>query len=187
VSAGATKSPRVPARLAPFLAQWDYFYGVLLERLEGLTDEEYLWEPAPTVLTVRMVDGRPKPDRMGLEPSGAVAPPRTLAWSIGHLGDGCWHRADYLTGGHSIQPGDLTWPMTAHEGVEFMQEGCRRWRSGLDQMTEADLDTVGRSAFPWGLDPELPLIEIVWWVNKELIYHASEIWLLRDIYAARER
>jgi hypothetical protein len=51
-------------------------------------------------------------------------------------------------------------------------------------MTNDDLDTVGRSASPWGLDPELPLLDVVWWVNKELIYHASEIWYVRDLFAA---
>ena len=51
----------VPARLAPFLAQWDYITGVLFERLADLSDEEYLWEPAKEVWTVRLVDGKPKP------------------------------------------------------------------------------------------------------------------------------
>ena len=177
----------IPARLAPFLAQWDYFAGVLFDRLDGLTDEEFLWEPAGRVLTVRLEDGRPKPDALGMEPTGDANPPRTIAWSIGHLGAGTWERADYLVGEHRLQPGELTWPMTAAEGIGFLREGLDRWRSGLSTMTDADLDTVGRSAFPWGLDPELPLIEIVWWVNKELIYHASEIWLLRDLYEARVR
>lgn len=175
-----------PGRLAPFLAQWDYMAGVLFERLEGLGDEEYLWEPAPQMLSVRMVDGRPKPDAYGMEPSGVVAAPRTLAWSIGHLGAGAWERADYLVGDHSLQPGDLVWPMTATEGIAFMKEGLGRWRGGLEQMSDIDLDTVGRSAFPWGLDPQLPLMEIVWWVNKELIYHAGEIWSMRDLYAASQ-
>ena len=31
-----------------------------------------------------------------------------------------------------------------------------RWRDGLATMTDEDLDTVGRSAYPHGLDPELP-------------------------------
>jgi hypothetical protein len=176
----------VPSRLAPFLAQWDYFSDVLFDRLHGLTDEEFLWEPAPTVLTVRQANGRPSPDRLGMDPTGDANPPRTIAWSVGHLGSGTWERADYLVGEHRLQPGELTWPMTAVEGIAFLREGLRRWRSGLDAMTDTDLDTVGRSAFPWGLDPELPLIEIVWWVNKELIYHASEIWFVRDLYAARE-
>jgi hypothetical protein len=174
----------VPPRLAPFLAQWDYFAGVLFDRLAGLTDDEYLWEPAPTVLTVRMKEGVPTPDQLGMDPTGDVNPPRTLAWSVGHLASGTCERADYLVGDHRLQPGDLTWPMTAAEGVDFLRDGLSRWRSGVAQMSDADLDTVGRSAFPRGLDPDLPLIEVVWWVNKELIYHASEIWLVRDLYAA---
>jgi hypothetical protein len=32
-------------------------------------------------------------------------------------------------------------------------------------MTDADLDVVGRCAFPLGLDPQLPLLDIVYW-NK---------------------
>jgi hypothetical protein len=51
-------------------------------------------------------------------------------------------------------------------------------------MTDSDLDTVGRSAYPGGLDPTLPLLDIVWWVNKELIEHTAEIWFVRDLYAA---
>ena len=77
----------IPARrLAPFLAQWDYIVDVLFERLVGLTDEEYVWEPADTVWTVRLVDGRPTPDAEVWAPTGGGAPPRTLAWSLGHLG-----------------------------------------------------------------------------------------------------
>jgi hypothetical protein len=76
--------------------------------------------------------------------------------------------------------------MTAEEGTAFLAEGLGRWRNGIASMADDDLDTVGRSAFPWGLDPELALLDIVWWVNKELIYHASEIWYVRDLFAARQ-
>ncbi|MFL5681185.1 MAG: DinB family protein [Chloroflexota bacterium] len=175
-----------PPRLAPFLAQWDYIVEVLTERLKGLSDEEFLWEPAANVWTVRNVDGRPVPDVEAWPPTGEAAPPRTLAWSIDHLGAGSFTRADYLVGPHTMQNDDLTWPMTAADGVKFMLEGLAAWRNGLDQITDEDLDTVGRSAYPHGLDPELPLIEIVWWVNKELVFHAGEIWLMRDLYAARQ-
>jgi hypothetical protein len=65
-----------------------------------------------------------------------------------------------------------------------MHAGLSAWRDGLATMTEQDLDVVGRSAYPRGLDPTLPLIEIVWWVNKELLFHAAEIWFVRDLYAA---
>jgi hypothetical protein len=65
------------------------------------------------------------------------------------------------------------------EGVAFMTSGLAAWRNGLEQMTDADLDTVGRERVPARARPTLPLIEIVWWVNKELIFHAAEIWFVR--------
>jgi hypothetical protein len=61
---------------------------------------------------VRLVDGVPTPDQFGMEPSGAVAPPRTIAWSMRHLGDGMALRAYYLVGNHSMQeggPGSTGW------------------------------------------------------------------------------
>ncbi len=182
-------SNAVPPRLAPFLAQWDYIVEVLTERLAGLTDDEYVWEPAPGSWNVRPgPDGRPIRDSEDWAATGAGAtPPRTLAWSIGHLGAGSLERADYLVGSHSLTPAQMTWPITADEGVRFLQDGLAAWRNGLAQMTDEDLDTVGRSAYPGGLDPTLPLIEIVWWVNKELVFHAAEIWYARDLYAALHR
>ena len=174
-----------PARLRPFLAQWDYLAEVLFDRLAGLTDEELLWEPAPRVWTVREVDGRPTPDVESWPPDGDPAPPRTLVWTLGHLGAASLVRADWLVGSHSLGDADPVWPMTADASVAFARDGLQAWRDGLAQMTDEDLDTVGRSAYPGGLDPELPLIEIVWWVSKELLFHAGEAWFVRDLYAAR--
>src|SRR3954469_20291657 len=182
-----TDDASVPARLRPFLAQWDYIVDILLARMEGLKDEEFLWEPADDVWTVRLVDGRPTPDVESWPPVAEAAPPRTLAWTLGHLGAGSATRADWLVGSHSLKDGDLVWPMRATEGIAFARQGLEAWRAGLAQMTDADLDTVGRSAYPGGLDPELPLIEIVWWVSKELVFHAGEAWFVRDLYAAQHR
>ena len=178
--------PAVPGRLAPFLAQWDYVVEVLTDRLAGLTDDEFVWQPAPDVWTVRPdpAGGRHLVDTEVWAPTGEAAPPRTIAWSMGHLGSGVAIRADWLVGAHRAEAADFDWPLTAAEGVPFMLDGLARWRDGLATMTDADLDTVGRSAYPHGLDPELPLIEIVWWVAKELIWHSAEIWMLRDLYAA---
>jgi hypothetical protein len=185
----AAASTPIPPRLAPFLAQWDYVVEVLTERVAGLTDEAFLWEPAAIVWTVRRgPDGRPRPDAEWWAPTGeGGTPPRTLAWSIGHLGASVMTRADYLVGSHSMQDNDLTWPMTADDGIRFMLDGLATWRNGLATMTDGDLDTVGRSAYPHGLDPELPLIEIVWWVNKELVFHSAEIWYAADLYDAHHR
>lgn len=177
--------PNVPSRLAPFLAQWDHVAGQLLKRIDGLTDDELLWAPADTVLTVRRAaDGRPVPDQFGLGLDPVAVPPRTLAWSIGHLGSLSSVRADWLVGTHRLDDPDVEWPMTATAAVPFLRDGLGAWRSGIGSMTDADLDTVGRSAYPRGLDPRLPLLDIVWWMNKELIEHAADIWYGRDLYAA---
>ena len=173
--------------MAPFLAQWDYVVEQLFGRLDGLTDDELLWEPAPRSWTVRrMEDGSTKPtsDDQWWAPAPDAEPPRSLAWSMGHLGAGALIRADWLVGDHAMTSGP-DWPVRASEAVAFLREGLQAWRSGLDQMSDADLDTVGKSAYPEGLDPELPLLDIVWWVNKELLWHAAEIWYVRDLYAAR--
>jgi hypothetical protein len=176
-----------PARLLPFFAQWDYVVEVLNDRLEGLTDEEFRWQPAARAWTVRPGrEGGPAiPDTEAWAPTGEAAPPRTIAWSMGHLGSGVALRADWLVGSHRLLEPDFDWPLTAAAGRDFMNDGLRRWRDGLATMTDVDLDTVGRSAWPHGLDPTLPLIDIVWWVAKELLWHAAEIWYVRDLYAAR--
>jgi hypothetical protein len=173
-----------PRRLAPFLAQWDYIAEVLFDRLRDLTDDEFLWQPATDVWTIRMVDGQARPDVEAWPPTGDPAPPRTLAWSIDHLAAGCLIRADWLVGRHALESDDLEYPMTADAGIDFLRRGLDAWRSALDQMTDDDLDTVGRSAYPHGRDPSLPLIEIVWWMSRELIFHVGEIWYARDLYAA---
>jgi hypothetical protein len=179
----------IPGRHAPFLAQWDYVVDVLTERLAGLTDEELLWQPAPGSWTVRPDEagGRSLVDTEVWAPTGEAARPRTLAWSMGHLGSGVAIRADWLVGAHRAERADFDWPLTADAAVRFMLDGLALWRNGLATMTDEDLDTIGRSAFPHGLDPELPLIEIVWWVAKELIWHSAEIWFVRDLYAASGR
>jgi hypothetical protein len=41
------------SRVGLLLAQMDEVYGRLRGRLEGLSDEEYLWEPVPGCWTVR--------------------------------------------------------------------------------------------------------------------------------------
>lgn len=177
--------PDTPARLAPFLAQWDYTVDQLRGRLQGLTDEELVWEPAPTVWTVRIDEsGQPGPtSRSGWwAPTPDAEPPRTLAWSMGHLGSGALIRADWLVGEHKMEQSP-PWPLSSAASIEFLFSGLSAWRSGLDEMGDDDLDTIGRSAFPGGLDPQLPLLDIVWWVNKELLWHAAEIWYVRDLYA----
>ena len=181
--------PEAPPRLAPFLAQWDYVADQLFGRLQGLTDAELMWEPAEGSWTVQQAEdgrGRPTSKTAWWNPTPDVEPPRTIAWSMGHLGAGLMVRSDWLVGEHQLL--DIPdWPTTAKGAISFLGEGLAAWRAGLDEMGDEDLDTVGRCAYPEGLDPQLPLLDIVWWVNKELLWHSAEIWYVRDLYAVAVR
>ena len=50
-------------------------------------------------------------------------------------------------------------------------------------MTDEQLDVPGFGAYPCGLDPQIPFIGIVRWVNRELIHHLAEVALMRDLHA----
>ena len=172
-----------PPRLAPLLAQYDTSVAALESRLAGTSDHEWLWEPGPRAWTVRPHDGGWRRDRADEhDPVGTV---RTIAWLSGHLAEMALLRADYTDGDHDLSPAALAdqWPATAAAGVTFLLDGLGRWRATLSRTGEPDLDLVGRSQMPWGPDPDLPLLDLVWWVNRELIHHAAEIAYVRDLYA----
>ncbi|MCZ9345525.1 DinB family protein, partial [Streptomyces sp. TRM76130] len=57
-------------------------------------------------------------------------------------------------------------------------------REALLSADDAALDRVGHCAYPYGGDAEEPFLDIVWWVNQELLHHGAEIALLRDLYRA---
>jgi DinB superfamily len=147
-----------PPRLLPLLAQWDVSLEMLHERLEGLTDDECVWEPAAGAATVvRAQDGRWRPS--DAPELGGV---RTIAWLFGHLEEAGTERADYLVGSHPLAPGSIDWPVpTAVEGLRFPDARLRAWRSALDEMSDHALDTVGRSQFQGGGERNLPLLDIV--------------------------
>jgi hypothetical protein len=173
--------PDVP-RIAPLLAQLDMSLALALERLQGVTDEEFLWAPSVGAATVaRGDDGRLGPVPV---PDGDPRT-RTIALLAGHLGEMALMRADYTNGDHRLTRDDITWPDRGSAGIEFVRDGWGRWRGAIADLDDAELDVVGRCDWPRGLDPTLPILDIVWWMNRELIHHTAEMAFVRDLYATR--
>lgn len=170
-----------PERLRPLLALWDTSVDELFSRLGGAEDREWTWEPGPGARTVRRVDGAWQHDPMG--PFDGPPTVRALAWTAGHLAEMGLLRADWTTGTHSLEADGSPWPGTAAEGMAFLRQGLAAWRQTLEEVDDDDLDTVGRSAFPHGLDPHLPLVDVVWWNTRELVHHAADLATVRDLYA----
>ncbi|HEU4329424.1 MAG TPA: DinB family protein [Roseiflexaceae bacterium] len=189
-----TDAPAAPlTRKDLLLAQYDTSYEYLIERLAGLTDEEYTWEPAPGSWSVRR-----RSEATTRRPLGSgewvldyerdehnPAPVTTIAWRLCHIVYGQRMRYDYTFGTKSFNPDSPELPGSAAAAVAWFEESHRAWRDGLAGLAEADLDVVGLSSYPWGLDPNLPFGAILWWTNRELIHHGAEIGLLRDLWARR--
>ncbi|WP_411102930.1 DinB family protein [Streptomyces sp. cmx-4-9] len=206
----------IPARLAPLLEQFDFACERLTGRLAGpvtdsgdgaqtrvgpLTDEEFFWEPVPDCWSVRRRTDRPGARATFLAgardgdwgrdaapyPHPWPPPFTTLAWRLSHLGEMVALRADHTAGRHVLTRDDHRVPGGAGEAVQAFSEGARAWRKALLDVDDAALDTVGYSTYPHGSDAEEPFVDIVWWVNQELLHHGAEIALLRDLYRARRR
>ena len=167
---------------------WDFH---LRPRLEGLTDDEYLWAPAEPSWTVHPdADGKIVMDREWPEPS--PPPITTIAWRLVHIGVGCFAtRASTFFGDGSVPddadmfdprriPSDL--PGTAGAGLEFLDYWYGRWHDGIKGLDEEALNKqLGPKGNQFAKDSMLGLITHL---NREVLHHGAEISLLRDLYRA---
>jgi hypothetical protein len=203
-----------PPRLAPLLEQFDWGCLRLINRMTGpdadsgngspvavepLTDEEYLWEPVPGSWSVRPRAQGPAPratwlvgagewGRDGYRDAEPYPPPfTTIAWRLSHLSEMLALRADYTTGSRSLTKDTYVISGDSTSAITAFAEAVGAWRGTLLQCDDAALDTVGYSTFPYGSDVEEIFLDIVWWVNQEILHHGGEIALLRDLYRYRAK
>jgi hypothetical protein len=185
----------LPPRLDPFFHQFTDARDRLLARLQGLTDDEYLWEPVPGCWSIHPREQRQTNIVLGkgdwvmdiAHPEPVPPPFTTIAWRMCHLTNGFLHRADYTTGTRSLAWDDYQILPDAQAAISTLSEASETWQTVLTGTTDADLDQVGRSQVPCGLDPRLPFLDVVWRVNQEMLSHGAEIALLRDLYRAQPR
>ncbi len=178
--------------LDPRIEQLTFYWDVhLWPRLEGLTDAEYRWSPAPD----RAWDLQSGPDGelryVDPPPEPAVVP--SLAWRLMHIGIGCLHlRASAFFGDGTI-PDDAgmadqrhlpaTIPATAEAALAFLETSYRWWIDSLSALTPEELATpLGPKGGPYA---EAPMSALVLHLNREVMHHGGEVCLLRDLYAAR--
>jgi len=201
-----------PSRLTPLLEQFDFARKRLADRMSGpvvnsgdgtdtkvgpLTDAEYLWEPVPGCWSVRRRVEGPGPRATLLAGTGdwgrdAASYPHpwpppftTIAWRLSHLSEMLALRADHTAGGHTLTRDDYPVSGDAAGAVAAFDAGAAAWRKALLSIDDTALDTVGYCTYPHGSDPDEPFLDIVWWVNQELLHHGAEVALLRDLYRAR--
>jgi hypothetical protein len=154
------------------------------QRLDGLTDDELLWEPVAGCWTVRpdatgawVCDG----DRTG---GLAVAPVTTIAWRMTHLAcHAIGGFATWLCDGGMPFEGDPDVPHTATGALAALHRNWRRWREGMVALELSRWRQPIGEAF--GAHGEASTTDLVLHVLDEVVHHAAEVSLLRDLYAAR--
>lgn len=170
----------------------------LRPRLEGLTDEEYFFDPSGTgrAWTVHpRTPAEEQPPTSIQGGSGAMvidfdapepdpAPLTTIAWRLGHLIVGVLAmRSHSHHGGPAADYMSWDYAATAEEALAQLDAEYDRWISGVRAWDADDLQVaVGEPEGPWAEHSRATLVAHI---NRELIHHLAEIALLRDLWAHR--
>lgn len=161
-------------------------------RLEGLSDEEYVWEPVPGCWNLRR-RGEARTSMaagggdlvMDFEfPEPRSAPVTTIAWRLGHVSVGIFgmRNASHF-GGPAVDYQSVVWPADAATALADLDDAYERWSKGVAGLTGQDwAQPVGAAEGPWAASPYAAL---VMHINREAIHHLAEVLLLRDLYRNR--
>lgn len=192
---GPAKSPTAPSTTWRdlLLDQLDFYWNFhLWPRLDGLTDTEYLWEPASPAWSIRPgPDGEPRLEHEVPEPE--IPPVTTIAWRMVHVGRDVLGRRARALFGPTDAPRDADmfdprhWPetpVTAEGGLAMLDEGYRSWRAGIAALDDESLmRPIGPLGEQFG---EFPMAAVVTHLSRETMTHGGEVCLLRDLYRAQD-
>jgi len=171
---------------AEIVEQLDFHWrSQLRPRLDGLTDDEYFWEPVPGCWSIRPAgDGTFRADWAW--PAPDPPPVTTIAWRLAHVaGPVLGIRASSHFGDGSLTIETVPWLGSAAEALAFLDRSYAAWKAGVERMDEAGLARpVGPAEGPFR---EYPMASLICHVNREVIHHGAEVALLRDLYRARSQ
>jgi DinB family protein len=161
----------------------DNAWNPLLERLAGISDDEYTWEPVANCWTIRTSDdGSMVAD--WADPDPIPAPVTTIAWR-------CWHIAVDCLDSYSSRLFDSTgtglsgvnWVRSADEAQQMLAAAWSAFRSGVAAWGDDGLwPLLGPK---WGPYASYTNLDLALHAQREVIHHGAEIALLRDLYPFR--
>lgn len=172
--------------------QWEWHWDNQVRgRLDGLTDDEYFWEPAPGAWSVRprgtsaaqMQGGRGDHTIDFAFPQPDPPPVTTIAWRLGHVIVGVLAvRNAAHFGAPAASYEDWAYGGNASDARKQLDEQLEVWLTGVRSLGEDGLRRPCGPAEPY---PDLPMAALVLHIHRELIHHLSEVALLRDLYLRR--
>ena len=161
-------------------------------RLDGLSDEEYFWEPVPGSWSVRPRGTGTAPLQVGggdytidfAIPEPTPAPVTTIAWRLGHILVGVLgERLESHFGGAPVSYETFEYPGSAQRALEELDRMHTHWSKAVSALSLEELDRpVGPAEGPFA---EAPMAALIQHINREMIHHLAEVALLRDLWAHR--
>src|SRR5688572_3266661 len=156
-----------------FLDLSDKFYKRFTERIEGMTDEEYWWEPAPDCWSLK----RGKDGKLHMQWGlvfDEVAPVTTIAWRYTHVSDLLAEERCAKFVGLEPEPEDYLAdgaPPDAASARELFEKCFARWKRYVSAIDESTLfDKVGPVAPRF---PDQTRTTFVLHILDEVIHHGA--------------
>lgn len=167
---------------------WDHH---LRPRLDGLTDDEYFWEPVPGCWNLRPRAEATSPMAAGAGtfvadfafPEPDPPPVTTIAWRLGHVLVGVlgMRNAAHF-GAEPVDYQSVSWPETAADALDRLDAAYTTWISAVGGLDAGALARpVGPAEGPFA---SFPMAALVLHIHREVIHHGAEVLLLRDLYRA---
>jgi hypothetical protein len=156
-------------------------YEGIRERVDGLTDDEFFWEPVPGCWTVsRRDDGRwtvdyPEP------PHPEPAPFTTIGWRLVHVAECKVMYHEYAFGAATLTFPDIDSAHTAADAIAQLDAGHAMLLRDLAALDDTDLNREVLTN--WG--EKWPARKIFWTMVNHDHHHGGEIGVLRDLYRER--
>ena len=161
----------------------------LRPRLDGLTDEEYFWEPVPGMWSIRRRGQVTAPIALGggeftqdfAWPAPDPAPVTTIAWRLSHMIVGLFGmRVVSHFGGEPLDYQKYDYPGNPVTALARLDEAYAAWTAGVRGL---GADGLARPCGPAeGPYAEAPMASLVLHINREAVHHGAEVALLRDLF-----
>lgn len=168
----------------------DEAWNRLSQRLDGLSDDEYFWEPVPGCWSIRrQSDGSFRSD--GTVPAPEPPPLTTIAWRLWHLIDLYgenrapeWLALEPQGPAIGLDDPDGAPPGSAAESIELLDRAHARWDAHLHLVSEAALsEEIGPVGGPYRHHTRAGY---VLHMLDEFIHHGAEVALLRDLWRGHQ-
>ena len=161
----------------------------LRPRLDGLTDEEYFWEPVPGMWSVRPRGAGTAPVALGggeftqdyAWPPPDPVPVTTIAWRLSHLIVGVFGmRVASHFGGEPVDYQKYDYPGDAATALSRLDAAYAAWAAGVSALDPEGLARpIGEAEGPFAAEP---MGALILHINREAQHHGAEITLHRDLY-----